>query len=338
MRLVRILLSSVLVTALFLALIVPGVALADQSDPDSVPAPVVTNAYRNLIETGDQLYLIYANIPYGSIPDALVTEAFFWQLIDTDGSTVIGTTTGTPFNDSGYGYNVFSMYFSADNAPTWDQVYTIRLSGNPSIFDDPPAFDFILGTGDFSGLTETIGVKSELALRILVIAGDLQIRWGLDADTTLVNAQETGTVLSARGETFFRGAIFGLQAMAPGVFQIGVGTITATDREWETEYTANITTQYTGTWVETSQTAGATFFNKSYDLVSLIFLLVILAAIVIAHVSVLKTTVWSGMIDVVLVAVIFARLGIPAILLTFMGLVGAMCWIYISAKVWGVVR
>lgn len=336
MKILRVLQSIIIVTALLMAVGPATVVLADQADPDSTPT-MVANAYRNLIETDDQLYVFYANIPYGAVPDALVTEAFIWQLIDTDGSTVIGQTTGTPFNDSGYGYNVYSMYFSAADAPTWDQAYTARLTGNPTIFDTPPTFDFVLGPGDFSALTEQTSVQDDLALRILVIAGDLFIRWGLTSSTTLVNAQETGTVLSARGETFFRGAIFGLQAMAPGVFQIGVGLITATDRTWDTGYAANISSQYVGTFVGTAQTAGADFFNKSYDLVSIIFLLVILIAIVAGNLLITRN-VWSGMVDVTLVSVLFARIGIPAVLLTFMGLIGAICWVYISAKIWGVVR
>ncbi len=336
MKALRVLQSIIIITALLLAVVPATVVLADQADPDSTPT-MVANAYRNLIETGDQLYVFYANIPYAVVPDALVTEAFTWQLLDTDGSTVLGQTTGTPFNDDGYGYNVYSMYFSAADAPAWDQEYTARLVGNPTIFDTPPNFDFVLGPGDFSALTDRPAVNDELALRVLVIAGDLFIRWGLTSTTTLVNAQETGTVLSARGETFFRGAIFGLQAMAPGVFQIGVGLITAADRTWETDYADNISGQYAGTFVGTAQTAGADFFNKDYDLVSIILLVALLIGVVAGNLLITRN-VWSGMVDVTLVAVLFARIGIPAVLLTFMGLVGALCWVYISAKIWGVVR
>lgn len=336
MRILRIFLLSIFVTALFFVVVPPGRALADQANPDSVPT-MTANVYRNLLETGDQLYIFYANIPYGTVPDALVTEAFLWNLIDTDGSTVIGSAIGTAFNDSGYGYNVYSMYFSAADAPTWNQAYTARLSGNPTIFDTPPIYNFELDSGDFSALTATASVQDELALRILVIAEDLYNRWGLTALNTLILAQETGTVLSLRGETFFRGAIFGLQAMAPSVFQIGVGTITATDREWDTAYTENISTQHAGTFVETAQTAGADMFNKGYDLLSIIFMSVLVVAVVIGNVMITRN-VWSGMVDATLVAVLFGRIGVPAALLSFLGLIGATSWVYISGKVWGIWR
>lgn len=337
MILVRVFAIFVVVTTLFLAVVPPNNVLADQDDPDSLPILVQANAYRNILETGDQLYIFYANIPYSVLPDALVTEAFLWTLLDTDNVTVLGSTTGTAFNDGGYGYNVYSMYFAAATAPTWDQTYTIRLAGNPAIFDDPPTVDFILDTGDFSGLTETTAVKDEIALRVIVIARDLFIRWALDITTTLINEQETGTVLSANGETFFRGAIFGLQAMAPRAFQIAIGLITTEDREWDTEYADNITGQYAGTFVGTAQTAGADFFDKNYDLLSIIFTLGILVALVVGNLLI-TNNVWSGMVDVTLVAVLLARIGIPAVLLTFLGLVGAISWVYISAKLWGVLR
>jgi len=325
-----------IITVLLLTILPTTIVLADQPDPDTTPE-MVANVYRNLIEPGDQLYILYANIPYGAIPDALVTEAFIWQLIDTDGSTVLGQTVGNAFNSSGYGYNVFSMYFSAADAPTWDQPYTARLSGNPTVFDVPQTTDYILDTGNFSSLTEQADTQYELGQRLLVIADDLFAKWGLTIDTSLTASLEAGTVLSQQGEQFFRTAIFGLQAMAPGIFDIGVLNITATDRTWDTSYVDNITGQYGGTFVGTAQTAGAAFFNKGYDLVSIIFLLVILIAILAGNLLITRN-VWSGLIDLTLVAVLFARIGIPAVLLTFMGLIGSFCWIYISGRTWGVWR
>lgn len=327
------------VTAFIFAMMPSGVALADQANPDSTPDTATGilgfNVFRDSIEPGDQLYLIYASIPYAAVPDALVTEAFIWQL--RSGASVLAQTTGTAYQSNGYGYNVYSMYFSATAAPTWEQEYTIRLAGNPTVFDVPPLYDYTLSTDDYNDSTTQAEAQSALALRIISIANDLDTRWGLTSTTTLVNEQETGTVLSGNGETLFRSAIYGLQAMAPAAFQIGVGTITATDREWETEYAANVTTQYSGTYIGTAQAAGATMFNKGYDLLSILFLLAFVVAIVVANVMI-KSTIWAGLVDATLLAVLFARLGIPAVLLPFLGLIAALAWVYISAKTWGVVR
>lgn len=333
----RLLLSVLFVTAIFYGTTPTGVVLADQTDPVDLPS-MTADVYRNLLETGDQLYIFYANIPYDTpLPDALVTEAFMWRLLDTDNTTVIGSTLGTAFHAKGYGYNIFSMYFAASVAPTWDQSYIVRLSGNPTIFDSPPIYDFTLSTGDYSTQTITTVVQSELASRILAIAVDLDTRWSLAIVDSLITEQETGTALSLNGEAFFRGAIFGIQALAPSVFQIVVGTISAVDRTWDPEYAENVSSQYVGTFVGTAQTGGAAMFNKSYDLLSIILLLLLLVSLVIGNLLITRN-VWSGLIDVTLTAVLFARIGVPAVLLPFVGLIGAISWVYISGKLWGVIR
>jgi len=87
-------------------------AYADTPDPDSTPTLVKADWYRNLLEPDDRLLIWEANIPYAIPPTTLVTETFYWELIDTDNVTVLGTTTGYAYHDNGYGYNVYSMYFS----------------------------------------------------------------------------------------------------------------------------------------------------------------------------------------------------------------------------------
>ena len=312
-----------------------GTALANQSQPDSVPAPLEIDVYRNMLETGDQLYIFYINIPYAVVPDALVTEAFIWRLIDTDNITELGQTTGSVFQDNGYGYNVYSMYFAAADAPTWGADYTVRLSENPSVFDAPIDFNYGISSGDYSILTETEDVQAEIAARVIGLAKQLDTRWSLAPADSLIKEQETGTVLSLNGETVFRAAIFGLQALAPTAFDIVVGLITATDRTWTDNYTSNVVTQYTGTWIGTAQNAGASMFNKSYDLLSVILVLIAVAGILIGNMFITKSA-YSGMIDAAFVAVIFGRLGFYE--LSFLALIAGVCWLYFSGKVWGVIR
>ena len=323
-----------IIIAVLLTIMLSSVALADQADPDDLPT-MMASVYRNLLETGDQLYIFYANIPYASGPDAPVTEAFIWRLYDTDKITVLGQTVGNAYNNDGYGYNVYSIYLAATDAPTWDQPYIVRLTGNPIIFDTPPTYDFILTTVDFDTNTITADVQSALALRILDISLDLENRWSLTE--SLIYEQETSRVLSLVGEAFWRQAIYGVQALAPLAFQFVSSLIEAEERTWTTDYTDNVTSQYVGTWVATSQAAGQTMFSTTYDLLSIILLCALLIALIAGNL-IITHNVWSGLVDVVLVSVIFSRIGIPAVLLSFLGLVGCLSWLYISAKTWGVVR
>lgn len=332
-------LAKICVTVLVIFFAIPPVtAFADQADPDITPVMVKINVYRSLLEAGDRGFLFYINNPYASTPDALVNEAFILRLYDTDNVTELGQATGYAYNSSGYGYNVYFMYFDAAAAVTWGEAYIVRLSGNPSVFDDPPSYDYTVTTGDYTSETTMAGNQGAFADRIIEIANDLYTRWSLTSTTTLILEQETGTVLSQEGENFFRGAIYGVQAMAPLAFQISVGTITAVDRDWDTEYAENISAQYSGNFIATAQNAGASMFGSTaYDLLSILFVLILIGAIIIATMKI-SDNFYAGLIDAALSAILFARLGIPEQLLPFLGLIAAICWLYISAKAWGVVR
>lgn len=309
-------------------------ALADQSNPDSTPT-VEIDFYRNLLETGDVLLLIYANIPYSSTPDAEVGDAFIWRLIDTDNVTELGSDTGYVWVDNGYGYNVFSMYFSAADNLTWETEYILRLSGNPAIFTDPPEYNYPISTTDYSGATAET-VETELSVRILTISTDLDIKWALGAAYSLLLEEEAGTVLSIYGEAFYRNAIFGIQSLCPQLFRFAINDIEVTDRTWTDAYADNLTGQYSGTWIETAQSGGASLAGTGYDLTTILLILGMIAAAVFAGMSLAGGDAWAGMLDGGIVLLAGARLAFfdP----TFAGLVVAICWLYVSAKVWSVLR
>lgn len=318
---------------------------ADTANPDSTPTIEQFNLYRNMRETGDMLLLVYANIPYASVPDTPVTETFIWSMLDTDNVTELGSTIGFAYNlsthqDDGYGYNVYSMYWDAGNVTalgiTWGTGYTVRLSGNPAVFDTPPIYNYTISASDYSSLTVQADVRTELGNRILDIANDLDIKWGLSASYSLITELETGRALSLYGEAFFRGAIYGVQSLAPGIFSVVIRVIEVVERTWDPEYSENVTEQWEGTWVETAQEAGKALFGTDYDLLSIIMLLAMSGLLLIGNLK-LTGDSWNALIDVTVFGVIGARLGMYD--LAFLILVAAMCWIYISAKIWfGMIR
>lgn len=334
MRILRSILVILLLSGGIFAFLPGGKVYAEQGQPDGYPSAEF-HVYRNLLETGDFLLFIYANIPYTSTPDALVNEAFIWRLIDTDGVTELGQTVGYPFNDNGYGYNVYSMYFPAADNLTWGAAYNVRLSENPAVFTSPTFFDYVISPADYTAFTATADVQTELASRILITAADLDVRWGLTTSTTLLNELETGTILSMNGQAFFRGAIYGIQGLAPGVFEFIVGQIDADPRTWDTAFADNLSTQYAGTWVETAKQAGADLWGKGYDLSSVIFAMVVFICLVLANIYIAKSF-WSGMVDGAWWLVVAAALYLydPA----FAALVAGLLALYSSAKVWGLVR
>lgn len=251
----------------------PLLAYADMPAPDDNPSLINMDVYRDLRETGDRLYMWQANIPYATIPDLIVSDAFIWQLLDTDNVTVLGSTTGYAFNESGYGHNIFSLYFSAADALTWEETYILRLSGNPSAFASPPVINYPVNVSDYTSLTGSADNKAVLAVKIIEYAATLDIQWGKTGTDSLLLQTETGTVLSIYGEAVFRGCIYAVQSLAPAAFRIVIGDMDAPDRVWTTTYADNLTTQYTGTWIETSKLAGATLFGTSYDFASVLMAL-----------------------------------------------------------------
>jgi hypothetical protein len=330
MKLIRLVIVMLVLSMLSLS-VIP--AYADTPDPDDVPSIVEVDAYRNSIEADDMLVIIYANIPYATIPDTPVTETFIWSLMD--GAVEFGSTVGTNYNDDGYGYNVYSMYFSAAEVVSlgivWGDVYTIRLAGNPAVFDTPPIYNFTLTAADYSTETVRVDVQAAIAARVLTIAADLDNKWLLGALGSLITQNETATVLSIFGEAFFRGAIHGLQSMAPNAFSVVVRVIDLEDREWDTEYAENVTDQWAGTWVETGKAAGAALFGTDYDLLSIILMVGLSVGLFFGNMA-LTGDSWNAMVDVAAWGIIGARLAMYD--LAFLMLAVGVCWIYVSAIIW----
>jgi len=309
---------------------------ADTADPDAAPVIESFNVYRNLIETGDMLMLIYTNIAYTVQPDTPVTATFIWRLYDMDGVTLLGTGQSNNYNQDGYGYNVYSFYFSAAEftalGMVWGSTYPVRLSGNPAVFLTPPVYNYVLAVTDYSSETVQANVQADLAARILVISKELNNRWGLVAPGGgLLSESEIGTILSIFGESFWRGAVNGIQSMAPAAFSVIIRVIDVAARDWTSNYTDNLTNQWAGTWIETAQEGGKVLFGTDYDLLSVMMILLFAAGLLVGNIM-LTGDNWNGWADVSVIGVVGARLGMFdfAILM----LIVAAAWLYISAKVW----
>jgi len=325
---------------LLLVLIVAIMGFAGQAvataQPDSTPSAEF-NVYRNLLETGDQLLIIYQNIPYAVIPDEAVWQTYIWRLFNTDNVTEFGAVTSYAWNDNGYGYNVSAMYWDAAtvtaNGMVWNTPYLIRLSQNPMMFASPVDYNFNLAVSDYSVLTTTEDVQSELAARILFIAGDLDVKWAVGAGYSLLNETETDTVLSIYGEAFFRGAIYGLQGLCPQVFAYIARDLDLTPRTWSDTYVTLLSTQYAGTWIDTAKAAGAALFGTGYDLTSLIITLAIAGGLFVCT-MLLCGDAWHGIADARTGLIVATRMGFFD--LGFLALLAALAVIYGATRMWRV--
>jgi hypothetical protein len=306
--------------------------------PDSTPSADFY-VYRNLLETGDWLMLIYYNIPYAVVPAEPVNETFMFRLLAADNVTELGTVTPYVWNDNGYGYGVASMYWDAGNVTAngmvWNTAYTMRLNGNPVNFVTPPVYNFVLTSSDYTVFTLEVDVQADLAARILTFAAELDTRWGLGAVYSLLNETETGTVLSVYGEAYFRGAIYGLQGLCPQVFQFVISDIDLTPRTWTNTYVISLQNQYTGTWADTAKHAGAALFGTTFDLTAMLISILVAAALAIMTI-IFSGDIWHGLCDARTGLIVMTRLGFLD--LGFLGLLAALAVIYGAIRAWGVLK
>lgn len=334
----RLLLALLAVVFVSMALFLTPVSVFATDLPDATPTAEFY-VYRNILETGDWLLLIYQNIPYATIPDTPVWQNYIWRLLATDNVTELGTALSYAFNDNGYGYNLTSMYWNAANVTAsgmvWGTNYPVRLSGTPGMFTTPPEYNFTINSADYSLMTAADDVEAELSARILTIAADLDIRWALGATYSLLNQTETGTVLSIYGEAFFRAAIYGLQGMCPDVFAYVIKDLEITPRTWSTGYATTLENQHAGTWVDTAKAAGSALFGTTYNLTWLLVTLLLAAGVMIAGVM-LHADAWQSLGIACIVVIGMTRLGLFE--LGFLALLGAIAWIYGAVRIWGVLR
>lgn len=347
MRGIALRVSGILGLVMLLIALTPSPAYALIDYPDSDPEIIQINAYRNVLEDDDFLVVLYENTPYETAPSVVYSEAFVWRLYDTDGTTELAQASGYNYNSRGYGYNVISWYFSADDLADLDidsypayyeQPYVIKVSGTfgADTFLIPETHTFNMAESDYSNLTDSDEVKTAIAQRIITIATDLDNQWGLSTDYSLIYSSETGNTLSIYGQSFFRGAIYGVQAMAPSIFPLAISNVNTADRTWDTEYVTELEAQYAGTYFEDAFTAGEEFFDIDYNFMGILIILVISGLIIFSNWYVGGGNLWkNGMIDSAGIVVIGGRLALFP--LGELGLLAALCWLYISAKTWRVI-
>jgi len=239
--------------------------------PDSTPTVSNIKANVNLLETGDVLIYGLYNIPYTTLPDDDAGKTYVLILIDTDNVTQLGVIRPYAYMEMDNGYNIgaFSFRFSASDNLTVDQPYTVRISQNPTYFETPEFWDYSMPTSGWTDETSQEDNQTELMINVLELAQELEIAH----DITLLEDSAGGTVLSSPyGETYFRGAIYGIQAMAPDLFLVQAITWDTSDRDWTTEQFDEYDARFSGTFIGTAtDNTSGTYDVDTGTMMSLLF-------------------------------------------------------------------
>jgi hypothetical protein len=318
---------------LIMGLAVPVLAI---SNPDSAPLVAEKIVFRNLLETGDMLILVKEDVPYATPPtDYSYDDAYVWQLYDTTDTYEIAQTSGYNYNDNGYNENVIGFYFSADDAPDWGEAYYLKLAQTPAAFPTTQqVWQFPLEAGEYSDITDQDEALHAVSDKVIEWADDLNSEWGLTGTDLLTMPGELGTVLSYEGQTFFRGAIYGIQALAPYAFDVQIFEVNTEPRTWSTEYSSNVSASFNGTYIGDAADAGNEMLGiTGYNLFGLLGCLAMCGGFAFASIRV-GGDIWGTMIFTSGILVICGRLAMIG--LGELGLLAAVMWIWISGKVWKV--
>lgn len=300
--------------ALLLSLATPAYAM---SEPDSVSIenPVV---FQDLIETDDFLVVAPYNIPFGTTPDDPINRTYLFKLIDTDNATELGSILAYAYDENGYGQGVISFYFDSAAAPAWEGAYIIRVEQNPTYYDSPKTWDFPLSTSDYSQFNGQASNRQLLRDTVIEIADELELAYSVD----LLSAEETGTFLSSSGETYFRGAIRGLQLMCPSLFVLQVREADYSKRTWDTTFALTFATQYAGTWVQDGLTGFAGLYDTDQQTIWGFVVLALCVGVLGINVKYQKKLM-PGFLDVFVILILGTLLGCFSFILH--GLIAFIC-------------
>lgn len=234
----------VIVLAVLVALIPASVVLAAISSPDTIQINQV-NVYRNCIETNDQLYLIVYTLEYTTAPSDDISDTFLCRLLDTDGVTQLRAVAPYPYNNDGYDYGVISIYFDSTDAPTWNQAYTVELTGNPSLdWGGDPSSTKTTSFASWYDDTTITSTQIQLAARLRYLANKIGNDWGLDLIDT-----STGKLEDA-GESYFGNVIENLRLMCPDLYSEVVSPIEVEERTYANTQGATYEARLIGTWLD----------------------------------------------------------------------------------------
>lgn len=202
------------------------------------------NIFENVLESGDWLIAAEVDVAYAATPtDYTASEAFLFELVNTDNTTIVSTT----LND--YDNRPISIYLSAARVTALGLVsgtaYDIRVTGNPLVFPSQTGntIEVTLAVTDY--IDQNLGASSDpptdnvLRNFCILMGQHLQAHDG-PADDYLVFVQGY-QYLTIEGADIFIEAIPGLTAMCPILFQAGVEAMTSDAPESTGTYAVTLT-------------------------------------------------------------------------------------------------
>lgn len=97
-------------------------------DPEGGVSILDTFVFRDVIESGDQLYFVRYAVNFTSMPEERAVDTWQMSLYD-----YLGTLVATrPLNY--FGENIISIYLEPDQALSWGYAHQVQIGGMPSLY------------------------------------------------------------------------------------------------------------------------------------------------------------------------------------------------------------
>jgi hypothetical protein len=243
----------ILIIAFIVGLILlPAIPVsAYTSQPDETPKFTEVHVNRNLITTGDAMIYGMYELHYHTIPDVAADQTYIISVMNSAKTITYGFTTPFVYHDKGYGKGAISIYLAPDTI-TWEQSLYIRIAQVPDQFETPVNTDISVLANKYTTFTTQSDNQAEVAANLFTIGQTLETEY----DAQFFTNSDGRNVLTDPGEAYFRGAIPGLQGVAPDLFLIQTDAIDFATKQYTTEQFTTYQTRFTGTWVGSAMDAG----------------------------------------------------------------------------------
>lgn len=177
-------------------------------------------AYQNILEMGDQFYLVSYKITYTTAPTGYTArDLFFIRLLDSSGREY-ASQRPYPYYNAGFSYGMTGFYFTSADVEELGIPFgagygtQVQLNYNPTVDWEKTPSPYSLSTFNLWYSSPT--PQSALTARFRIAAQEVEDEWGGVID--IISGAVWARTLTVYGEDYFTNAIPNIINLCPMIF------------------------------------------------------------------------------------------------------------------------